>query len=351
VDRSSASKRDGVTAASTQSSPSQVPATATATAPGGGGTIAPVGAALHEPSGRAALGLTLTLITVVMWSILPLGLNLALTGMDAITLSWCRFVAAGALLWFGLFLRGALPDLRGLSGNGRGLLAIATIALSANYLLYVLGLERTNAGTAQVVIQVAPMLLALGSVVLFKERVGPAQWIGLLVLAIGLIVFSRDQVAALMGTLDRYYAGVGCMIAAAVSWAIYGMAQKQLLRSMPSLSIMLCIFVGAAMLYTPVASPTALLSLNTTQACALVFCIVNMVIAYGTFAEALAHWDASRVSAVLALVPLVTLAVIHVGSGIVPELIAAEPLGAVGVLGACLVVAGSLLMALGRSRP
>ena len=141
------------------------------TAPGGGGTIAPVGIegatsagapSLHEPSGRAALGLTLTLITVLMWSILPLGLNLALTGMDAITLSWCRFVAAAALLWFGLFLQGALPDPRALSGNGRGLLAIATIALSANYLLYVLGLERTNAGTAQVVIQVAPMLLALG---------------------------------------------------------------------------------------------------------------------------------------------------------------------------------------------
>ena len=71
---------------------------------------------------------------------------------------------------------------------------------------------------------------------------------------------------------------------------------------------------------------------------------------YETYPIAAAHWDASRVSAVLALVPLVTLAVVHVATRAVPWLVPPEPITAVGILGACMVVSGSLAMALGRPR-
>jgi len=75
-----------------------------------------------------------------------------------------------------------------------------------------------------------------------------------------------------------------------------------------------------------------------------------MLIAYGTFAEALAHWEASRISAVLAIVPLVTLSLIRAAESAMPDLLTPDPITAVGILGACLVVSGSLLTALGGRR-
>ena len=73
-----------------------------------------------------------------------------------------------------------------------------------------------------------------------------------------------------------------------------------------------------------------------------------MLVAYGTFAEALVHLEASRVSAVLAIVPLSTLAAIWVARFAIPSLVAPEPLTPLAVIGAALVVAGSLAAAVGR---
>ena len=43
-----------------------------------------------------------------------------------------------------------------------------------------------------------------------------------------------------------------------------------------------------------------------TRGLVLLACCLNTLVAYGAFAEALAHWEASRVSATLSITPLVT---------------------------------------------
>ena len=70
----------------------------------------------------------------------------------------------------------------------------------------------------------------------------------------------------------------------------------------------------------------------------LVFCALNSLIAYGCFVEALEHWEASRISAVLATTPLITVGAITVGAPIFPEVIAPDPLNMLSVAGALLVV-------------
>jgi drug/metabolite transporter (DMT)-like permease len=82
----------------------------------------------------------------------------------------------------------------------------------------------------------------------------------------------------------------------------------------------------------------------------LLFCGLNTLMAYGAFAEALEHWEASRVSAVLALTPLVTLVAVWAVSLLAPTLIAPERLTALSVLGAILVVAGSVAVAIGKNK-
>ena len=319
-----------------------------APSPGGGGTIVPIANdGLHKPTGRAGLGFALTLTTVVFWATLPIGLKLALAEIDPMTITWYRFSCAAVVLGTILTFRGTLPRLRSLRANTLRLLALAAVCLSANYGLYVLGLHHTNAGTSQVVIQIAPVLFTLGGIFFFRERFRLLQWLGLALLVLGMAAFSRDQIAHIVSGLDRYYVGLGFIVAAAVAWALYAMAQKQLLMEMTSPSVMLCIYVCATLIFFPLADPVQLTRASAPALGGLLFCVINMLAAYGTFAEALVHWEASRVSALLTVVPLATLAMVALSARVMPDLLAPEPITGVGIAGACLVVVGSLFTALG----
>ncbi len=320
------------------------------TAPAPRSLAPPAPEALHRVSGRTGLGVALTLTTVGLWSVLPIGLKVALVGMDALTITWYRFLAAALVLGAILARNGTLPRLRALRARDYALLAAATVFLCANYALYVLGLERTNAGTAQVVIQLAPLLLAVGGVWIYRERVGLAQWLGLATMTVGFVLFSHEQIAHLVGSLDRYYVGLACIVLAALAWAVYGLAQKQLLNRMSSPAILVCLYAGGAVLFAPVATPARLVGLTGAQLAALAFCVANMLIAYGTFAEALVHLEASRVSALLAVAPLTTLAALRLTDVLLPGITTPEPVTGIAVAGAALVVTGSLTAALGRRR-
>lgn len=305
-------------------------------------------AGLHQPSGRTALGFALALTTVSMWSILPVGLKLALDGLDAMTLTWIRFVSAALILGAVLRARGSMPAFGRFGRRQWLLLAVAAVGLAGNYGLYALGLAYTDAGTSQVVIQIAPMLLTLGGIFLFRERFAATQWIGFGVLVAGLALFSSDRISHMVEGIDRYYAGLACIVAGAISWAAYGLAQKQLLDRLGSPQIMLLLYLAGALVFSPLASPSRLLSMNGPQAAALVFCTANMLISYATFSEALAHMEASRVSAILAAVPLGTLVAVQAAAIAAPSLFAPEPISRIGLAGATLVVCGSLMTSLGR---
>ena len=264
--------------------------------------------ALHQPTGRSRLGFALAATTMLLWGVLPLALKLALRSLDAATITWFRFGVASLALGAWLAWRGSLPALRRLGRTSWALLAVAVLGLSANFLAFLVGLDLTTPANSQVLIQLAPMLLGLGSLVVFKERYERLQWLGLAVLALGLLAFFASQLRALVTDLDRYLLGSAILLLAAVTWAGYGLAQKQLLRTLPSQALMLCIYVGCFLCFSPgSAAGCAGAASRPSTSAVLLFCAANTLVAYGAFAAALNHWEASRVSAVLALTPLATL--------------------------------------------
>jgi drug/metabolite transporter (DMT)-like permease len=125
------------------------------------------------------------------------------------------------------------------------------------------------------------------------------------------------------------------------------MAQKQLLQWLSSQTAMWCIYAGCTLCLLLTARPTAILELDGMELGVLLFCALNTLVAYGAFAAALAHWEASRVSAILALTPLATLAFAWLMTALWPRLITPEAISATSLLGAAAVVAGSLLTSLG----
>ncbi len=304
---------------------------------------------MHQSSGRWRLGLGLSLLTVFLWGILPIALAVTLQVLDVYTIIWFRFLVSFLLLAVFLGVRGKLPNSQQLRSSSGKLLAIATLFLALNYFLFMQGLALTSPANAQVLIQLAPLLLSFGGLVIFQERYTLYQWIGVSILTSGYIVFFREQLTNLITSQGTYIFGSGLIFLGAVAWAIYALSQKQLLQSLSSANIMLIIYGGCALLFTPFAKPETILSLNSFSFLILLFCALNTLVAYGAFAESLEHWEASRVSAVLTSVPIVTLSSVALVSSFLPDLIPTESLTLIGIFGAFLVVTGSIAIALGKN--
>lgn len=304
---------------------------------------------LHRASGHWRLGLTLTVITALCWATLPIALKIALDVLDPITLTWFRFLVAALFTaaWLGLRgkLRGPRAGYGGLGRRGWLMLLVAAVMLVGNYVFYLLGVQHTTPANAQLLIQLAPLLMALGGIWVFGERFRAAQWIGLALLAIGMALFFADQLAA-AARAPGYVLGSALVIVGAIVWAVYALLQKQLLVKLGSMQILLFIYVVASMMLLPFAHPATLLQLDALHWAVLAFCAFNTIGAYGAFAEALAHWEASRVSAILATTPLLCIAAISLVHALWPQWLASERITALGWIGASLVVAGSAAVSL-----
>ncbi|GAB4230476.1 MAG: DMT family transporter [Elainellaceae cyanobacterium] len=303
---------------------------------------------LHQSSGRWRFGLSLALTTALLWGVLPIALKIVLDTVDVYTVTWFRFLMSFGLLTVFLATRNQLPRWQTLKTSRLDLLAIATICLAGNYLFYLKGLDTTSPSNVQVLIQLAPVLMGLGGLMIFKERYTLPQWGGLGLLTLGITLFFNEQLQVLTIASTQYLVGSFWIVLAAAIWAVYALAQKQLLQQLSSSVIMWLIYGGSALLFTPAATPQVLLSLTPLQWSMLLFSGFNTFLAYGAFAEALDHWEASRVSAVLSLTPIITLGSVLSVSTLFPSLTTLDPITLVGVIGAIFVVAGSVSIALGQ---
>lgn len=299
---------------------------------------------LHRASGQWRLGLSLSLFTALCWATLPIALKIVLQEVDAITLTWFRFLVAALFTGVWLALRGRLGGYRRLGRGGWLMLAVAGLMLLGNYVFYLLGVQHTSPANTQLLIQLAPLLMALGGIWVFGEHFRAAQWLGLAMLVGGLVLFSWDQWQGAQG--PGYLFGSMLVVIAAVVWAIYALLQKQLLLKLGSMQILLCIYALATLALWPFAQPSALLELDLPHWLLLGYCALNTIGAYGAFAEALAHWEASRVSAVLATTPLLCIAASALVATLWPGWLAPERIAWLGWLGAGMAVAGSAAVSL-----
>jgi drug/metabolite transporter (DMT)-like permease len=303
---------------------------------------------LHRTTGNWRLGLGLSLITVTLWGLVPVALAVVLTKLDTYTINWFRFATAFILLGGYLAKQGNLPKVSQLRSVPAYLFAIAILGLMGNYVFFVMGLKATSPSHAEVLIQLAGVFLSLGGLLIFKERYTRYQWIGVGILIAGFIGFFSEQLKVLATQSDLYISGSLMLIIAALTWAIYALIQKQLLTKLDSTHIMWVIYGVCGLLFWTAAKPETLLQLNAIEWIALIFCGLNTVIAYGAFAESLQHWEASRVSAILALAPIFTIVSMSLTAWLAPGLVAPEHITTLGLIGAILVVAGSMSISLGK---
>ena len=304
---------------------------------------------MSRVSGRWKLGILLALTTAILWGVLPVALKVVMETLDPITTTFFRYALAGLLLSPYIAFRstgntGQNPERFRSLKLWLQLLA-AGLLLTGNYGLYILGLDRTTAEAAQLIIQLAPMFLLLSGLWLFGERFSRAQWLGFIGFFSGLLMFFYPHLYDAYVAINSYSIGMLMVFLAAVLWTGYAILQKYLLREFSSQETMLVFYWIGALAFLPFCNFSTLALLSELQWALLIFCGLNTLIAYGSFAEAMVHIEASKVSTVLALTPLITVVVVQVFpiSGI-----SVEPMTALSISGAILVVVGSMATALNR---
>lgn len=302
---------------------------------------------VHTTTGRWKYGLFLTITAAIFWGILPTALKVLVDEMDAYTITWYRLIMAFGILLILLFFRGKLPRIGQIDRQYAILLIITCLGLCVNYVTYVLGLDIIGPGPAQILIQMNVVFVILGGIFIFRERFVRMQVLGLLAILAGLAMFFHNKLAELFTSISEYSFGVIILLLSAAALASYSLAQKQLLTKFSSLQISMMVFGAGAVLMLPITAGniTQITDLEWSGIALLLFCTITTLLAFGCYAEALQHWETTKISAVLSTVPLIALAFAELTVFLSPGLFSTDPLTVVSIIGAIVLVVGSFLVA------
>ena len=91
---------------------------------------------MHSPKIKHTTGFFLSLIAAMLWGMLPVALKELLAGMDAITIVWYRFLAAGVVLFAWLVIQRKLPQVLRQAVQIKWFLLFAAVGLCINYFLF-----------------------------------------------------------------------------------------------------------------------------------------------------------------------------------------------------------------------
>ena len=108
---------------------------------------------------------------------------------------------------------------------------------------------------------------------------------------------------------------------------------------------MIFYWIGS-LIFLPFSDIPGLFSLNEFELLLLFFCGINTLITYSCFSEAFDHIEVSRVSAVVATTPLMTIAFVQLAAPF--SNLTAQPVTLLSLCGAALVVTGSITTAIAK---
>lgn len=305
----------------------------------------------HSESNQTRVqGLVFAAVTALLWSFLAIALKYALLFCDAYTIVWFRFFIA--FLFLGGFFALFKPSRFRIFKSLPILALLAGVFLAANYIGYMKGVEYLSASAAQVLIQTAPLLLAVIGIFYFKEKTHWIQRFGFAVSILGLYLFYQDQInVTLLEVGDQnFIAGILFLAFAVVTWALWGTLHKILIKKWLPQEINLLIYCVAAILFIPAVKFEALVEMSLFHWGVMIFLGINTIIAYGSLAEALKRAPANQVSMIITVNPLFTLIFVYFLEYFQVKWFKPEPISLAGYIGAMALVSGVILVVGGKPR-
>ena len=288
-------------------------------------------------------GLSLALLTALLWSILPLALAAILLSLDGVTITWFRFTVAAVICFFWQLYRGKLNEFMQLTPKDWFVLTLAAVFLIIDYVGFTLALNYISPIAATVFSQVTPFFLCIGGIIFFKERLNYVQIWCFVLLFIGLMLFFNDSLTAVLSEQEMLVIGAVIAVLSSLIWVFYALLQKSLLKRLSATNILLYIYALAIVLLAPVSDLQGFVKLDGYDWLILLFCALNTVVAYGAFAQSMKHIDTTQVSVIIATIPLFTIVLSYLAFVYWPQYFTFEQINQLGWLGVFMVVASVVI--------
>jgi len=244
-------------------------------------------------------------ITALFWGFLAIALKVSLQFMPAINIVWFRFIFA----FFSLFLYFSFKQPKKLAILRKPpLLAIlAALGLSYNYIAFTTGIDLTSPNTAQVVMQIGPILLAVIGFVVYKERINKFQLLGFAIAFIGLSIFYLNQIEGMIAEKASIFnQGFLWVASGALGWVFYASLQKHLVKLYHPQLLNLIIFAVPTLLFIPFINFSLFTALSIGQWLLMIFLGINTIVAYGFLALAFKYTQVNKVSVIISMNPILT---------------------------------------------
>ncbi len=214
---------------------------------------------------------------------------------------------------------------------------LGLLGVCANQLLFILGLERTSASHAAILMPSIPAFAVAFAVLLRLERPSGARLLGVALSIAGALVMLRPDRGALAG---RSLLGDLLIVGNCVAYALYLVLQRPVLERLPWRTVTAWSFLTGG-LGVLAAGGRALLALDLTALPASTLLGLGYIILFATLGGYLLNtWAVRRTSPVVVAAYATLQPPI---SSVLAVLVLGERIGWVEGLGAALIVAGLLL--------
>ncbi|HEV7663884.1 MAG TPA: DMT family transporter [Chloroflexota bacterium] len=278
-------------------------------------------------------------VATLVWGSVHPTVKFALAELTSLQLALLRPLCACTVLTILVIATGRAQGLwRELQTAPRTLVALGVLGYATSGTLTSLALGLLPAGVTSLISNASPLLVVLGSLALFRQRIGPLEILGAVVGFGGLVLLSAGDLEQ-TGDLSATVVGSLLALGSAASWAVYTGIARRLGRADPLITTAITSAVGTlvvAVIAVPTQDWTRLQHASTPVLLATVWAGAFATgSTYAAWSFALRRLPAVAVAPFAYLIPVSALLISHLWLG--------EPWTPTVLLGAALVLCGVAL--------
>jgi len=286
-------------------------------------------------AGRHTAPYAKALFAVLVWGASFIATKISVGQIHPVSVMWLRFGIGVLVLGAAVLIRRefTVPSFIHI----RSFAILGAVGITLHQLLQSTGLVTALASTTAWIVASSPMMIALISMVVLRERLQRFQVLGILLGAVGvlLVVSGGDWHRLFTGS----FATTGDMLVSlsTITWALFSVYSRKSLQHHPAASMMLYVMASGWILTTLIALSTTGLGEITRLSAAgwmaiLFLGVLCSGVAYIFWYDALKLLPVSKVGALLYLEPLVSMSI---AASVLDERITIESL-----LGGVIILAG-----------
>ncbi len=286
------------------------------------------------------------LLTVIIWGVNMVVVKATLRQIPPLAFTALRFIIASVIETILLHALG--ENLKMPWRDMRRMLALALFGVVAYQGLFILGIARTTAGNASVLLATIPVFVALYNGVIRRQRLGANVWLGIGMTFAGILALTLGRGQALQAEWDTVLGDL-LIIIGAVGWTIYTIGAQSLMRTYSPLKLTTLSMLLAAPLLMLLALPEFLktdwASVSPTAWGGLAYSgVFGIALAYLLWNTSVKHLGDTRTSVYSNLTPIISL--------VTAWFVLSERLNLLQLAGALMVIIGVSLarFAFGRRK-